>query len=111
MKVRHMPTAFRHDPGFVLRNGYRMFAHTFRGSTWRTMLGLENPREAFRRFTEMRSRERQYLQWPDPLAEMPAMASNSMPVPAVGGRLLPVVPALGHVEAGLQAGLHRSRPT
>ena len=33
MKVRHMATAFRHDPAFVLRNGRRMFAHTFRGST------------------------------------------------------------------------------
>src|SRR5688500_2192043 len=26
MKVRHMPTVFRHDPLFVLRNGYRMLA-------------------------------------------------------------------------------------
>ena len=38
MKVRHMPTAFRHDPAFVLRNGRRMLAHTFRGSTWRSAL-------------------------------------------------------------------------
>ena len=29
MKVRHMPTAFRHDPVFVLRNGPKMLAHTF----------------------------------------------------------------------------------
>ena len=28
-----------------------MFAHTFRGSTWRTWLGLEDERQAFRRIS------------------------------------------------------------
>jgi anaerobic magnesium-protoporphyrin IX monomethyl ester cyclase len=61
MKLRHMPAAFRHDPAFVLRNAYRMAAHTFRGSTWRTWLGLENERRAFQRYSAMRARERDYL--------------------------------------------------
>ena len=39
MKVRHIPAAFRHDPLFVLRNGRRMLAHTFRGTSWNRCLG------------------------------------------------------------------------
>jgi len=61
MKLRHMPAAFRHDPGFVLRNAHRMAAHTFRGSTWRTWLGLEDERRAFQRYCALRKREREYL--------------------------------------------------
>jgi hypothetical protein len=66
MKVRHLPAALRHDPLFVLRHAPRMLAHTFRGSTWRSALGLESPRMAFRRYRAIRSREREYLDWPDP---------------------------------------------
>jgi radical SAM superfamily enzyme YgiQ (UPF0313 family) len=61
MKLRHMPAAFRHDPGFVLRNAYRMAAHTFRGSTWRTWLGIEDEHRAFERYSALREREREYL--------------------------------------------------
>ena len=61
MKLRHMPAAFRHDPGFVLRNARRMAAHTFRGSTWRTWLRLESERRAFERYCAIREREREYL--------------------------------------------------
>ena len=61
MKVRHMPAAFLHDPWFVLRNGHRLFAHTFRGNTWRTWLGLESERDAFGRYRELRRREREYV--------------------------------------------------
>ena len=68
MKVRHMPAVFRHDPGFVLRNGHRMLAHTFRGSTWRSALGLEDARTVFRRYRAIRAREREYVDWPDPIA-------------------------------------------
>jgi hypothetical protein len=53
--------AFRHDPWFVARNGRRMFAHTFRGATWRTWLGLEDERVAFRRYKALRRREREYV--------------------------------------------------
>ena len=61
MKLRHMPVAFRHDPGFVLRNARRMAAHTFRGSTWRTWLRVEDERRAFERYCAIREREREYL--------------------------------------------------
>ena len=72
MKVRHMATVVWHDPGFVLRNGARMLAHTFRGTTWRSAVGLERARDVFRRYRTIRSRERQYLDWPDPLDGMAA---------------------------------------
>jgi anaerobic magnesium-protoporphyrin IX monomethyl ester cyclase len=68
MKVRHLPAVVKHDPMFVLRHGRRMLAHTFRGSTWRSVLGLESSREVFRRYREIRAREREYLDWPDPIA-------------------------------------------
>jgi anaerobic magnesium-protoporphyrin IX monomethyl ester cyclase len=67
MKVRHMSSAFRHDPAFVLRNAHRMLAHTFRGSTWRSAIGLEDARDVFRRYRAIRDREREYVDWPDPM--------------------------------------------
>jgi radical SAM superfamily enzyme YgiQ (UPF0313 family) len=66
MKLKYMPTAFLHDPMFVLRYGRRMLAHTFRGSSWRSSVGLEGPREVFARYRAIRAREREYLDWPDP---------------------------------------------
>jgi anaerobic magnesium-protoporphyrin IX monomethyl ester cyclase len=65
MKARHFPIALAHDPWFVLRHAARMFGHTFRGCTWRTLIGLEDERDAFRRYRTIRQREREYL------AEMP----------------------------------------
>jgi hypothetical protein len=38
-----------------------MAAHTFRGSTWRTWLRLEDERRAFERYCAIRERERDYL--------------------------------------------------
>jgi radical SAM superfamily enzyme YgiQ (UPF0313 family) len=61
MKVRHLPRVLRSYPGFVLRHGPQMLAHTFRGSTWRTALGLESVREAFKRYKAIRMRERDYV--------------------------------------------------
>jgi anaerobic magnesium-protoporphyrin IX monomethyl ester cyclase len=61
MKTRHIPAVFRHDPWFVLRNAGKMAAHTYRGSTIRTALGLESDRQAFTRYKEIRRRERQYV--------------------------------------------------
>jgi anaerobic magnesium-protoporphyrin IX monomethyl ester cyclase len=62
MKVRHFPVALAHDPRFVIRHARRMFAHTFRGSTWRTWVGLEDERQAFRRYKAIRHRERAFLE-------------------------------------------------
>ena len=61
MKVRHIPAAFRHNPLFVLRNAPKMFGHTFRGSSLKTFLGLEDERDAFRRYREIRKAERAYI--------------------------------------------------
>ena len=69
MKVRHLPAAFRHDPGFVLRNGRRMLAHTFRGTSWRSALGFETALDVFRRYRGIRHQERTYVDWPDPLED------------------------------------------
>jgi radical SAM superfamily enzyme YgiQ (UPF0313 family) len=65
MKLRHLPPVFVHDPGFVLKNGMRMLQHTFRGSTLKTWLGLEDEREAFRRYRAIRQQEREYLAAPE----------------------------------------------
>jgi len=82
MKVRHMPAVFRHDPLFVVRNGSRMLAHTFRGTTWRSALGLEDARSVFRRYRAIRARERQYVDWPDPIAAVSAPdAKTAGPTP------------------------------
>ncbi|HZB26617.1 MAG TPA: radical SAM protein, partial [Vicinamibacterales bacterium] len=68
IKVRHLPAVLRHDPMFVVTNGRRMLAHTFRGTTWRSVAGLENAQTTFARYCEIRRREREYVDWPDPLA-------------------------------------------
>jgi hypothetical protein len=67
MKVRHLPAVLRHDPLYVMRNGRRMLAHTFRGTTWRSALGLEDSRAAFHRYRAIREGERHYVDWPDPI--------------------------------------------
>ncbi len=61
MKVRHLPAVFRHDPWFVMRHGTEMLAHTFRGSTFRSALGLETSRKAFERYKAIRRQEREYI--------------------------------------------------
>jgi anaerobic magnesium-protoporphyrin IX monomethyl ester cyclase len=61
MKVRHMPVAFRHDPRFVLSQGWKMWAHAFRGSTIRSALGLESEKKVFERYRTIRRNEREYL--------------------------------------------------
>ena len=61
MKVRHIPAVLRHYPGFVMRHGRRMLAHTFRGSTWRSAIGLEDTRAVFARYKAIRRAERDYL--------------------------------------------------
>jgi radical SAM superfamily enzyme YgiQ (UPF0313 family) len=61
MKVRHVPRVLRDRPGFVLKNAWRMFAHTYRGSSLRSLVGLEDERSAFARYRELRKAERNYL--------------------------------------------------
>jgi hypothetical protein len=61
MKLRHMPAAFFHDPWWVFRNGHKMFAYTFRGSTLRSLLGMESNRKAFQRYKAIRAQERAYV--------------------------------------------------
>jgi anaerobic magnesium-protoporphyrin IX monomethyl ester cyclase len=58
IKLRHVPAACRHSPGFVFRHGLAMLAHTFTGTTIRSMLGLESDRVVFERFRQRRRRER-----------------------------------------------------
>jgi radical SAM superfamily enzyme YgiQ (UPF0313 family) len=61
MKLRHFPKALVHNPLFVLRHGFGMLSHTFRGCRLRTLLGLEDERAAFERYRALRQRERAYI--------------------------------------------------
>jgi radical SAM superfamily enzyme YgiQ (UPF0313 family) len=75
MKVRHFPAALAHSPWFVLRNGARMIAHTFAGTTLRSMFGLENERVVFDRFRRRRRSEREYVQVEQPRVAFETAAS------------------------------------
>jgi hypothetical protein len=57
IKLKHLPAACLHSPGFVVRHGAEMLTHTFAGSSWRSLLGLEDERRAFHRFRDQRRRE------------------------------------------------------
>jgi anaerobic magnesium-protoporphyrin IX monomethyl ester cyclase len=61
MKLRHFWPTFAHNPAFVLRHGPAMLAHTFRGSSIRSLFGWESERRAFMRYRAMRQAERDYL--------------------------------------------------
>jgi len=61
MKVRHFLPVLAHSPGFVLRHGRQMLAHTFRGSSLRSMVGLEDEQTVFARYQAIRRAERDYL--------------------------------------------------
>jgi hypothetical protein len=61
MKVAHFPVALVRNPKFVLRQGFKMLLHTFRGCTLRTLLGLEDERKAFARYRSIRAAERAYV--------------------------------------------------
>jgi hypothetical protein len=61
MKVHHFWPVLRHSPWFVLRHGLEMLAHTFRGLSWRSLLGLESEQDVFDRYKEIRRLERKYL--------------------------------------------------
>ena len=61
MKARHIPAVLRHDPWFVLTQTHKMLTHTFRGSSIRSVLGLEDERKAFQRYKAIRQAEREYV--------------------------------------------------
>jgi anaerobic magnesium-protoporphyrin IX monomethyl ester cyclase len=45
----------------VLTAGWKMLAHTFRGSSIRSALGLESDKKVFERYREIRRAEREYV--------------------------------------------------
>ena len=61
IKLRHLPAALVHTPFFGLRHGINMLRHTFRGSSLRSVLGLEDERTTFERYRAIRRAERVYL--------------------------------------------------
>jgi radical SAM superfamily enzyme YgiQ (UPF0313 family) len=61
MKARHIPSAFAHEPWFIARNAWKMMKHTFRGSSLKSVFGLESDREVFQRYRRIRAAERTYL--------------------------------------------------
>ena len=102
MKLKHMPAALLHDPLWVTRHAPRLFAHTFRGSTWRSLLGLEDDRRAFDRYRTIRRKERALLDWPDPLADSAAAREAvvaAQPLAIFPGPSRP--PAIAHQKAQL----------
>jgi anaerobic magnesium-protoporphyrin IX monomethyl ester cyclase len=59
IKLGHLPAAFAHSPGFIIRHGAEMLRHTFAGSSLRSMLGFENDATVFDRFRQHRRLERE----------------------------------------------------
>ena len=61
MKLRHFWPVLAHDPLFTLRHGAAMLRHTFRGSSVRSILGLESDRQVFARYRQLRRAEREHI--------------------------------------------------
>jgi len=61
MKTAHMPAVISKEPWFAFKNWPQMLMHTFRGSSLRSMLGLESDRKVFQRYRAIRAQERVYL--------------------------------------------------
>jgi radical SAM superfamily enzyme YgiQ (UPF0313 family) len=73
MKLKHLPAAFFHSPLFALRNWPAMLAHTFTGTSIRSILGLEEPKSVFERYRSARRRARAYVELP---ASVPARSDQ-----------------------------------
>ncbi len=71
IKLKHLPAAFLHSPSFVLRHWPAMLAHTFAGTSIRSMLGLEDQKAVFERYRRARRRERTYIELPDGVPNQP----------------------------------------
>ena len=91
MKLRHFWPTLTHSPLFVLRHGASMVAHTFRGSSVRSALGLESERVVFHRYREIRRTERDYL---PTIAAIPTHTAR----PAARPRMQPEAPSTEHVR-------------
>ena len=61
IKLKHLPVALVHTPLFAVRSGLKMLRYTFRGTTIRSILGLEDERKSFERYRALRRAERVYL--------------------------------------------------
>ena len=68
MKLKHLPAAFLHSPLFALRHSPAMLAHTFAGTSIRSMFGLEDEKRVFERYRSIRRRERAYMELPAKIA-------------------------------------------
>jgi hypothetical protein len=86
MKIHHIPAVVRHDPGFVLFQGWKMWAHTFRGSSIRSALGLESDKKVFERYRAIRRAEREYV---SKMRGWKHVADATFRVLAVGRRAIP----------------------
>jgi hypothetical protein len=94
MKVGHMPAALAHSPLFVLRNSFKMLAHTFAGSSLRSVLGLEDERTVFARYRQRRQHER--AAYREEAAELEAPQSRLSDGRVRAGHRRPAEPAEFH---------------
>lgn len=53
--------SMHHGPVFAVRHGMQVLAHTFRGSSFRSLGGLEDERKVFARYRAIRKTERTYV--------------------------------------------------
>jgi len=58
MKLKHLPAALLHDPGFALRHAPAMLKHTFAGTSVRSLVGLERQQTVFARYRAIRAASR-----------------------------------------------------
>jgi radical SAM superfamily enzyme YgiQ (UPF0313 family) len=77
MKLKHLPAAFVHSPLFALRHSPAMLAHTFAGTSIRSMLGLEKQKVVFERYRSTRRRQRAYVELP---AAVPSHSDRQLAV-------------------------------
>ena len=61
IKVRHIPIALLNNPLFMLTRWTLILAHTFRGTTLKSVMGLEDERRSFERYRAIRNSERAYI--------------------------------------------------
>src|ERR687888_262553 len=54
MNLRHVPAALLHNSRFMLANWPRILAHTFRGSSLKSVFGLQKECDAFQRYRAIR---------------------------------------------------------